>query len=99
MAPDEPDRSETPDIEIGASARAKRLRFRDKPRTEVELHGEIAEPERGADIDMTSAGERENLPDEVEPGVTYRDVSVRWRAAGRIEPDERPDTQQRRRRR
>jgi hypothetical protein len=28
--------------------------------------------------------ERENLPDEVEPGVTYRDVRVRWRAGARL---------------
>jgi hypothetical protein len=31
-----------------------------------------------------SASEREGLPDRVEPGVTYRDVRVRWRAAARI---------------
>jgi hypothetical protein len=30
--------------------------------------------------------ERENLPDEVEPGVTYRDVRVRWRAGARLRP-------------
>jgi hypothetical protein len=91
MAPDDPDRIERPDIEIGASAKAKRLRFREKPKTDVELHGEVVEPGRRDDVDMTSGSERTNLPDEVEPGVTYRDVSVRWRAAGRIEPDERPD--------
>ena len=28
--------------------------------------------------------ERENLPDEVEPRVTYRDVRVRWRAAAKL---------------
>jgi hypothetical protein len=97
MAGDDPDRIERPDVEIGASVKAKRLRFRDKPRTDVELHGEVAEPGRRDDVDMASGSERTNLPDEVEPGVTYRDVSVRWRAAGRIEPDERPDTQERRR--
>jgi hypothetical protein len=32
--------------------------------------------------------ERENLPDEVEPGVTYRDVHVRWRAAAEIKDAE-----------
>ncbi len=28
--------------------------------------------------------ERENLPDEVEPRVTYRDVRVRWRAGAKL---------------
>jgi hypothetical protein len=99
MAARDPDRREPPDVEIGASAKAKRLRFRDKPRTDVELHGEVVEPDRRDDVDMTSGSERTNLPDEVEPGVTYRDVSVRWRATARIEQDERPDdTRQRRRR-
>jgi hypothetical protein len=32
----------------------------------------------------TSGSERENLPEEVEPGVTYRDVRIRWRAAARM---------------
>jgi hypothetical protein len=97
MAADDPDRFERPDVEIGASAKAKSLRFRDKPRTDVELHGEVVEPGRRDDVDMTSGSERTNLPDEVEPGVTYRDVSVRWRAAVRIEDEDgRPDTQERR---
>ena len=35
-----------------------------------------------------SESERENLPDELEPGVTYRDIAVRWRVAARLnEPD------------
>ncbi len=90
-------RPKSPDVEIGASVHADRLRFRQKPRTEVEVHGEVVEPDRrDDDIETTSGSERENLPDEVEPGVTYRDVSVRWRAAGWIERDERPDTRKRR---
>ena len=60
-----------PDVEIGARMKAKRLRFEEVPETEV----------RGA----TSRSERRNLPDEVEPGVTYEDVEVRWGAAARIE--------------
>jgi hypothetical protein len=28
--------------------------------------------------------ERENLPDEVQPGVNYETVTVRWRARARI---------------
>ena len=56
-----------PDIEIGASFKAKELRFAEVPETDVRHVG-----------DSTSVSERTNLPDEVEPGVTYRDVEVRW---------------------
>ncbi len=81
---DDPDRIEGPDVEIGASVRAKRLRFKDKPRTDVDLHGEARTPEGRTDLEATSGSERENLPDEVDPGVTYRDVRVRWRTAARL---------------
>jgi hypothetical protein len=81
MARKDHDPPEQPDVEIGASVKADSLRFRKKPKTEVEGN---------------SRSERENLPDEVEPGVTYRDVSVRWHATGRIEDDEREDNPERR---
>jgi hypothetical protein len=81
----DPDRVENADVEIGASVKAKRLRFREKPKTKVELHGEVREPEGGGELQTTSGSERQNLPDEVEPGVTYRDVRVRWRAAARLD--------------
>jgi hypothetical protein len=78
-----------PDVEIGAVARAKRLRFRKKPRvdvttnSEVDVHPDLADELRiEAEGDSVSA--RENLPDEVEPGVTYRDVTVGWRAGVRL---------------
>jgi hypothetical protein len=63
------------DIEIGAVAKAKKLRFNSKPETKLEF----------PDSAETSGShtERKNLPDEVEPGVTYRDVEVRWRARRR----------------
>jgi hypothetical protein len=79
-----PDRVEDADVEIGASVKAKQLRFRQKPKTHVELHGELHEPEGHGELQTTSGSERKNLPDEVEPGVTYRDVRVRWRAAARL---------------
>ncbi len=95
----DPDRIERPDVEIGASVKAKSLRFREKPRTDVDVHGEVVEPDRREDIETTSGSERRNLPEEVEPGVTYRDVTVRWRAAARIkEDDERSDSDERRER-
>jgi hypothetical protein len=68
-----------PDIEIGAVVRAKRLRFHKRPETDVQVEG-----------DGGSGSERHNLPETVEPGVTYRDVTVRWLAAARLDPtDER----------
>jgi hypothetical protein len=64
-----------PDVEIGARVTARRLRFHERPQADVQLHGEVHE----------SGSERENLPEQVEPGVTYRDVRVRWRAQARVE--------------
>jgi hypothetical protein len=84
----DPDGVEEPDVEIGASVKAKRMRFKRKPQTDVELHGEVVERDRREDIETTSGSERENLPEEVEPGVDYRDVRVRWRAAARLKKDE-----------
>jgi hypothetical protein len=82
-----------PDIEIGAAVKAKRLRFRRKPETEVEFHGrtEIRSDDRIEDVELEtdSQTERRNLPEEVEPGVTYRDVEVGWVARARAElPEE-----------
>jgi hypothetical protein len=68
--------SEQPDIEIGAVVKAKRLRFNKKPETDVRVEGDVG----------GSGSERENLPETVEPGVTYRDVRVRWRAAAKLDP-------------
>ena len=89
-----PDRVKDADVEIGASVKAKRLRFRQKPKTQVELHGELDESAGHGELETASGSERQNLPDEVEPGVTYRDVSVRWRAAARLrEPDRSEDAE------
>jgi hypothetical protein len=62
-----------PDIELGARVKAKRLRFERKADVETATEGE-----------WDSEDERRNLPDEVEPGVTYRDVEIVRRAAGRV---------------
>jgi hypothetical protein len=76
-----------PDIEIGATARARRLRFRRKPEVEVEFEGRtrVRSDERIEDVELESDSQsaRRNLPDEVEPGVTYRDVEVGWAAGAR----------------
>jgi hypothetical protein len=90
----ERDRAGKPDVEIGAAASAKRLRFKRKPRVEVDTHAESEiDPELARAMERIegeggSHTERENLPDEVEPGVTYRDVHVRWRAAAEIKDAE-----------
>jgi hypothetical protein len=63
---------------MGASVKADRLRFRTVPRTDVTFPGDPA--------DSISESERENLPDEVKAGRTYRDVEVRWGAAAWLRP-------------
>jgi hypothetical protein len=80
------------DVEISAAARARRLRFRSKPETEVRTYARTrVRSETGLEEiegEASSEGERRNLPDEVEPGVTYRDVEVGWTARARAEvPD------------
>jgi hypothetical protein len=74
-------------VEIGARARARRLRFRSKPETRVEFKGRsrVRSDDRIEDVelDTDSHSQRRNLPDEVEPGVTYRDVEVGWVAEAR----------------
>jgi hypothetical protein len=67
-----------PDVEISAAVRAKEVRFECKPDVQV---GAWADSPASAE----SVSERENLPDELEPGVTYRDFGVRWRLAARLE--------------
>jgi hypothetical protein len=82
-----------PDVEIGATVRARRLRFRKKPRMDVETRGDVeVHPELTGELNLEGEGgshaERENLPDEVEPGVTYRNVRVGWRAGAELRHDE-----------
>ena len=76
-----PDRPENPDLEFTADVKAKELRFEEVPETEVRFTGH---PER----ESASGTDRENLPDEVEPGVTYRDPKVRLRIASALARDD-----------
>jgi hypothetical protein len=72
-----------PDVEITAAIRAEEVRFECKP--EVHVVGYADAP-----AVAESVSERENLPDELEPGVTYRNFAICWRAAARLEdPDSR----------
>jgi hypothetical protein len=58
-----------PDLLIVASVSAREVRFESEPRAEVRLNGCAA-------LDTVIVTERTNLPDPVQPGVTYRDVRV-----------------------
>jgi hypothetical protein len=82
---DELSEDEVPDVDVWTSARARELRFGIVPETKVWFEGEPGVRSR---LDT----ERENLPDEVEPGVTYRDVKVGWRARARIVHPTDPET-------
>ena len=82
-----------PDVEIGATVRARRLRFRKKPQVDVKTRGHVeVHPELADELNLEGEGgshaERENLPDEVEPGVNYRNVRVGWRAGAELRHDE-----------
>jgi hypothetical protein len=67
-----------PDLEMAASAQADEVRFECKPEVRVSAYANT--PATAA-----SVSERDRLPDDIEPGVTYRNVSVRWRAWLRLD--------------
>ncbi len=77
MSPKRPERPRQPDIEFTASMKADELRFDEVPDTDVRFFGE-------PDHESASGSDRENLPEKVEPGVTYRDVKVDYRLATRV---------------
>jgi hypothetical protein len=66
-----------PDVELKVSLRAQEVRFECKPEVEVVAYAD-------SPATAESQSERENLPDELEPGTTYRDFAVRWRVAARL---------------
>jgi hypothetical protein len=68
------DSPENPDVEILATVECRELRFTRVPQTRTSFWGY---PERAS----VSGTERENLPDEVESGVIYRNSGVRLRIA------------------
>lgn len=74
------DRDRAPDIEAGATVRMKKLRFEEKFDVVTQTHGSPARETETVD-------ERENLPDEIEPGKTYRNASIRKHVAVRIDTD------------
>jgi hypothetical protein len=66
-----------PDVEIAVALRADELRFECKPKVDVMAYSD-------SPATAEFASERENLPDNLETGVTYRDFAVRWRVAVRL---------------
>lgn len=81
MTKGRPDKPENPDIEFTADVKAKWLRFEEVPETEVRFTGEPGH-------ESASGTDRENLPDEVQPDVTYRDPKVRLRIASALARDD-----------
>ncbi|KEI43245.1 hypothetical protein GU90_17235 [Saccharopolyspora rectivirgula] len=69
-----------PDISFESTVNADELRFDEAPRTSVEFTGQAAD-------DSISHSVRKNLPDPVQPGVTYRDVRVDYEILARLRPE------------
>src|SRR5436190_18777024 len=91
-------RDRPPEIEVGARVSARKLRFRRKPETDVEFKGRTrARSDDRIDeveLETESRSERRNLPERVEPGVTYRDVELGWAAQARAAlPEEEGDSE------
>ena len=64
-----------PDLEFFTSVKAKEVKFGKVPeRRKVTYYGE---PGHETEVHV----ERENIPEEPEEGVTYRDVEVDWKVA------------------
>jgi hypothetical protein len=68
---------EIADVDVFTSARARELRFGTAPGATLSFSGKPGERH-------SSETERENLPERVEAGQTYRKVEIRWRARARI---------------
>ncbi len=68
---------EPADIELLTGVHMDSVRFGVAPKTRVWFTGNPAQR-------SSSKTEKENLPEEVEPGTEYRDATVRWQVRGRI---------------
>lgn len=66
-----------PDIDLFTSVKAKELTFGRVPEKKVRYEGD-------PDHHTESEVERENIPEDPEEGVTYRDVKVSWSVWQRI---------------
>jgi hypothetical protein len=70
-----PDALRKPDVELIAEVKSRWLRFEKVPETEIRFPGY-------SEDESVSGTERENLPEEVRKGVTYRNSRIRLRSAG-----------------
>jgi len=66
-----------PDLDFFTSVKAKELTFGRVPEKKVRYYGE---PDHETEVEV----ERENIPEEPEAGITYRDVKVNWSVLQRI---------------
>jgi hypothetical protein len=71
--------SASPTIVLLASVTAREVRFASQPRIQVRLCGAVT--------DSVRVVERKNLPDPVQPGTTYRDVSIAVEIFGHLNAD------------
>ena len=69
-----------PDVELTAEVKSRELRFEEVPETKVRFPGY-------REGETVSETERENLPEEVEEGVTYRNSRIRYRGAAQLPVD------------
>lgn len=76
-----PDPERPPDIEVGARVRMRELRAGKPPEVDARTHGTPGH-------EAESVREAENLPDELEPGRTYRRARVRRHLSIRISEDD-----------
>ncbi len=63
-----------PDLDLFTSVRAKEVKFGRVPEKKVTYEGD-------PDHETRAKVERENIPEEPEEGVAYRDVKVDWSVA------------------
>ncbi len=68
---------QNPDITLDATVRMRELRFEEAPETEVHFRGNTGH-------NSVWSSRRENLPDEVQEGVVYRNAGIRLRIASEI---------------
>ena len=72
-----PDAPKWPDVELTAEVKSQELRFEKVPETEIRFPGY---PEDSS----VSGTERDNLPEDVEEDVMYRDSRIRLRSVARL---------------
>jgi hypothetical protein len=85
-----PDHISNPIIDIQVSAKANVVCFEEKPDARVEFLDEAVDRTTTdqPEVEAGSADERVNIPEELEPGIVYHDVRVRWHAAAQIADQE-----------